>query len=144
MLTFSLREICPNTEFFWSVFCRIRTEYREIRSISPYSVQMRENTDQKKLRIWTLFRECFKSRLQFRHSPYYQSLIDKGLINRHSPILCYKYKHADAFHIFVTTDNDSMQFIQVCKNSQEKLVAKIVVLAFLKDYIASSTKNLDR
>ena len=23
--------------------------------ISPYSVQMRENTDQKKLRIWTLF-----------------------------------------------------------------------------------------
>ena len=24
-------------------------------SISPYSVRMRENTDQKKLRIWTLF-----------------------------------------------------------------------------------------
>ena len=24
-------------------------------SISPYSVQMRENTDQKKLRIWILF-----------------------------------------------------------------------------------------
>ena len=23
--------------------------------ISPYSVQMQENTDQKKLRIWTLF-----------------------------------------------------------------------------------------
>ena len=41
--------------FFWTVFSRIRTEYGEIRSISPYSVQMRENTDQKKLRIWTLF-----------------------------------------------------------------------------------------
>ena len=30
--------------FFWSVL-----------RISPYLVQMRENTDQKKLRIWTLF-----------------------------------------------------------------------------------------
>ena len=44
--------------FFWSVFFRIRTEYREIRSISPYSVQMRENTVQKKRRIWTLFTQC--------------------------------------------------------------------------------------
>ena len=40
--------------FFWSVFYRIRTEYGEIRSISPDSVWMLENTDQKKLRIWTL------------------------------------------------------------------------------------------
>ena len=31
--------------FFWSVFSGIRTEYGEIRSISPYSVQMRENAD---------------------------------------------------------------------------------------------------
>ena len=35
-----LREKCPNTE---------------IRSIFPYSVRMRENTDQKKLHVWTLF-----------------------------------------------------------------------------------------
>ena len=41
--------------FFWSVFSRIRTEYGEIRSIIPYTVRVRENTDQKKLRIWTLF-----------------------------------------------------------------------------------------
>ena len=34
--------------FFWSVFSRIWTEYGEIRSISSYSVQMRENTNQKK------------------------------------------------------------------------------------------------
>ena len=37
--------------FFWSVFSRIRTEYGEIRS-------MRENTDQKKPCIWTLFTQC--------------------------------------------------------------------------------------
>ena len=43
-----LREKCrPYSEFLWSVFSRIRTEYGETRSISPYSVRMRENTDQK-------------------------------------------------------------------------------------------------
>ena len=32
--------------------------------ISPYLVQMRENTDQKKLRVWTLFTQCKR----FMHS----------------------------------------------------------------------------
>ena len=42
----SLRKKCPYSELFWSVFSRIRTEYGEILRISPYSVRMRENTDQ--------------------------------------------------------------------------------------------------
>ena len=41
--------------FFWSVFFCIRTEYGDLRSKSPYSVRIQENTDQKKLRIWALF-----------------------------------------------------------------------------------------
>ena len=41
--------------FFWSVFSHIQTEYGDILRISPYSVQMWEKRDQKKLRIWTLF-----------------------------------------------------------------------------------------
>ena len=41
--------------FFWSVFSRFRTEYGEILRMSPYSVRMWENTDQKILRIWALF-----------------------------------------------------------------------------------------
>ena len=53
----TLCEKCTNTEFFWSIFSGVQTEYGEIRSIYPYSVRMRENTDQKKLRIWTLFRQ---------------------------------------------------------------------------------------
>ena len=40
---------------FWSVFSRIWTEYGKILGISPYSVRMREYTDQKKLRIWRDF-----------------------------------------------------------------------------------------
>ena len=35
------------SEFFWSVFSRILTDYGEILRISPYSVQIPENTDQK-------------------------------------------------------------------------------------------------
>ena len=48
------REKCPNTEFIWSLFSHIRTEYVVLGSKSPYSVRIRENTDPKKGRIWTL------------------------------------------------------------------------------------------
>ena len=41
----TLREKCPYSELFWSVFSRIWTEYGDIQSISPHSVRMRENTD---------------------------------------------------------------------------------------------------
>ena len=43
----ALRKKFPYSEFFWSVFSCIWTTYREIQSISPYSVRMRENTEQK-------------------------------------------------------------------------------------------------
>ena len=36
----------PYSEFLWSVFSCIRTEYGEIQSISLNSVRMRENTEQ--------------------------------------------------------------------------------------------------
>ena len=39
-------EKCPYSEFFWSVFSRIRTEYGDLFRKSPYSVQMLENTGQ--------------------------------------------------------------------------------------------------
>ena len=49
-----VREKCPYSEFFWSVFSRIWTEYREIFHISSHLVRTRENTDQKNLRIRAL------------------------------------------------------------------------------------------
>ena len=45
--TFPLREKCPYSDFFESVFSHIRKKHGELWSISPYLVQMRENTDQK-------------------------------------------------------------------------------------------------
>ena len=44
--------------FFWSIFSCIWTEYGDLRIKCPYSVQIRENVDQEKLRIWTLFAQC--------------------------------------------------------------------------------------
>ena len=41
--------------FSWSIFSWISTEYGVLWTKSPYSVQIQENKDQKKLRIWTLF-----------------------------------------------------------------------------------------
>ena len=41
--------------FFWSMFSCIRTEYGDLLRKSSYSVRIKEITDQKKLRIWTLF-----------------------------------------------------------------------------------------
>ena len=34
--------------FFWSVLLCIRTEYGDLQTKSPYSIQKRDNTDQKK------------------------------------------------------------------------------------------------
>ena len=47
--------------FSWSVFSCILTQHGNLQSNYPYSVQMQENTDQKKLHIWTLFTLCAKS-----------------------------------------------------------------------------------
>ena len=54
-----LREKCPYSKFFWSVFSRIRTEYGEIRSISTYFVRMRENTDQNNFEYGHFLRSDF-------------------------------------------------------------------------------------
>ena len=43
----SLRKQCPYLELFWSALPHMRTEYGKIQIISPHSVRMRENADQK-------------------------------------------------------------------------------------------------
>ena len=43
----SLCEKCPYSEFFWSIFPCIWTEYRKILRISPYLIRIRENMDKK-------------------------------------------------------------------------------------------------
>ena len=52
MLLCSLREKCPNTEFFL--------------------VRIQENTEQKKLRIWTLFTQLLLFRGKYDHAFSFQ------------------------------------------------------------------------
>ena len=51
----ALREMYPNMEFFLVRIFLYPTEYGDLRSKFPYSVRIQENTDKKKLLIWTLF-----------------------------------------------------------------------------------------
>ena len=61
----SLREKCPDKEFFLVLFSCIRTEYGDLRIKSPYSVQIQENTDWQKLRIWTLLTQWISCDFKF-------------------------------------------------------------------------------
>ena len=62
--------------FFWFVFFCIRIEYR----LNMYSVRIREKTDQKKLRIWTLFTQCqFQVELHFHTLPSFKNIYFKQL-----------------------------------------------------------------
>ena len=44
---FELCKKCPYSEFLWSVYSHIQTEYRDLSSKSSYSSQVKENTAQK-------------------------------------------------------------------------------------------------
>ena len=58
-----LREKCPCSEFFWSAFSRIRTEYGEIQSNYPCSVRMWENRDQENSEMGTFHAVLFTEHL---------------------------------------------------------------------------------
>ena len=55
----ALRKKCPYSEFFWSAFSRIWTEYRDILRISPNSVRTRENADQNNSEYGHFLRSVF-------------------------------------------------------------------------------------
>ena len=54
----SLREKCPYSEFFWSLFSCIWTEFEDLLRKSPYSVQMQENIDERNSKHGRFFTQC--------------------------------------------------------------------------------------
>ena len=56
---FPLREKCPNTGVFWSVFSHIWTEHGDLLRKLPYSVRMRGNADRKKTPLLDTFHVVF-------------------------------------------------------------------------------------
>ena len=62
-------KIVQMLSFFWFVFSCISTEYRNLRSKSQYSVQVRENADQKKLRM-----DNFLRATAFEYPPFFSAV----------------------------------------------------------------------
>ena len=50
---------CPSSEFFWPVFSRITTEYRDLQGKSRHTAQMRENKDQQNSEYGHFSRRAF-------------------------------------------------------------------------------------
>ena len=63
MLMFHCMKSVQIPSLFRSVFSCIWNEYSVSWSKSPYSVVIQENMGHKKLRIWTLFKQCFEVKL---------------------------------------------------------------------------------
>ena len=61
----TLQENCSYSEFFWYVFSHIRTEYGEIRCISPYSAECRKIRTRKTLNVDT-FQGVIKIYVDFK------------------------------------------------------------------------------
>ena len=83
--------------FFWSVFSHIRNDHGDLRSKSPFSVRIWKNTDQNKLRIWTLFTQYYRLWwIQQIKSPFLiiskqQWLVTINFGSRHLEIFCKKF-----------------------------------------------------
>ena len=80
--------------FIWSVFSCIRTEYGDLLRKSPCSVRIQENTDQKKLRIWTLFTQW----LVIKKHVFFPDFEYGFLVLSLFPPLCYEIFLALEFH----------------------------------------------
>ena len=60
---YALCKKCPHSDFYWSVFDHIRTDYGDIRCVSLYSVRMRKSMEQKNSKYGHFSRSdylCFK------------------------------------------------------------------------------------
>ena len=114
--------------FFWSVFSRIQTEYGEIRSVSPYSVRMLENTDQKKLNIWTLFTQWY---LQMKIK--IETKIPLGPNNPHRNLCHEWFKTCSTFilltnaHVF-TCDGRTLCKMLLFESSKEFFLGKLLIM----------------
>ena len=91
----------------------------QILRISPYSVRMRENTDQKILRIRTLFTQWVLS-TEIRYS----SFLKKILVFRK---ICFKVKVLETFKIY------SGCHIKTCQSLKRSAISKISSTLFQKN-----------
>ena len=104
--------------FFCSVFSCIPTEYGDLLRKSSYSVQAQENTNQKKLRILTLFTHCSEYAL--------------GQVLE----ICTAQNKVFFLGIYVINTSESFSF---CKNSSPQILR---ILYFFLQYITKPRNQI--
>ena len=59
----TIRKKCPSSEFFYPVFSRILTEYKNLQSKSPHSIRMLGNTE---IREFIIFDEKIQTKITLK------------------------------------------------------------------------------
>ena len=88
-----LREKYPNKEFFLFCIFPYWTEYGDLMSKSPYSVRIRENTYQEKLRVWTIFTFYAESKLYGVFSADFKRVFFHGEMKVSLPLLYQQFRN---------------------------------------------------
>ena len=122
---YTLHEKCQYSEFFWSVFSRICTEYREILRISPHSVSLRTQSECGKIRTKktpntktfhaVTIANTFQKILDESGRKQNKILLDKG--NRFYNWSLESRLHNNDIEIYEGTSAVSQRFIRTLKNT---------------------------
>ena len=110
----ALRKKCPYSQLFRSIFSLIQTEYKEIRSISPYSIRMRENTDQNNPEYGHILRSD-----EWSHTT--KCPVENTTCNR-----CHKQRH------FANVCKSTRSSMDLLREWQILLIFRVIILEGLK------------
>ena len=142
-----LIEKCPYSGIYWSVFSRIQTDYGKVLCISPYSVRMRENTDQNKSKYGHFKRSVDSSKLvhlnaknktSFIHFTPVASYMQKwALCNKHRLIGRKKLKNSLPFPCRPASRNFLWMFVKENpdRNFGFWMLSKYLMFLYLLAYL---------
>ena len=114
--------------FLWSVFSCIWSEYGDLLHKPPISVQIQENTDHKKLCIWTIFTQChqvYLKQLLFLFSGQFVTFL---VLNQ---ILDFMYEPSWSRRIFC----------EILKITHQNNLKQNLYLSFLNQILSFSIKS---
>ena len=115
--------MCPNTEYF---LVRISPHSD---CISPCSVRMQGNTDQKILRIWalftlysfSLFQKTQNSEFNFRPTEFFDPHVSSSCWQRTGSLFLRKKKHCNAHYSNDELNVTNAKFVLICFGKIKRL-----------------------
>ena len=119
MLT--LRKVSEYGFFFWSTFSRIWTEYWDLLLISPNSVQIRKNADQKKLEFGHFSRSEIDG---YANNPenYSTTKIGEHISFRYSLSTIWVFDHTENKHISYCGKDCMKKFCSILRQYAKHII----------------------